>query len=107
MGDSDFFLVPTTCFGLEIRKIIFKYPLLSQGHVYSSCVRNVMLYASETWPLTSPDLQRLQRNDRAMIGQICYVKPENVAILSDRRSCWLDLRSMTSMLSLEKKAFLV
>ena len=45
----------------------------------SSCVRNAMLHASETWPLTSPDLQRLRRNDRAMIRQICNVKPEKVA----------------------------
>ena len=29
--------------------------------------------------LTRPDLQRLQRNDRAMIRQICNVKPEDVA----------------------------
>ena len=41
----------------------------THGCVYSSCVRNVMLHASETWPLTRPDLQRLQRNDRAMITQ--------------------------------------
>ena len=29
-----------------------------------------MLHASETWPLTKPSLQHLQRNDRAMIRQI-------------------------------------
>ena len=33
-----------------------------------------MLHASETWPLTKPNLQRLQRNDRAMIRQICNVR---------------------------------
>ena len=38
-----------------------------------------MLHASETWSLTCPDLQHLRRNDRAMIRQICNVKPENVA----------------------------
>ena len=38
-----------------------------------------MLHASETWPLTRTDLQRLRPNDRAMIRQICNVKPENVA----------------------------
>ena len=37
------------------------------------------LYQYQTWPLTSPDLQRLRRNDRAMIRQICNVKPENLA----------------------------
>ena len=38
-----------------------------------------MLHACETWPLTNPNLQRLQRNDRAMIRRICNVKPEAVA----------------------------
>ena len=38
-----------------------------------------MLHASEIWPLTRPDLQHLRRNDRAMIRQICNVKPEDVA----------------------------
>ena len=44
-----------------------------------------MLHASETWPLISPDLQRLQRNDRAIIRQICNVKPENVAIVRSNK----------------------
>ena len=51
----------------------------TRGHVYSSCVRCAMLHASETWPLTKTNLQRLQRNDRAMIRQICSIKPEDVA----------------------------
>ena len=36
------------------------------------------LHASETWPLTQPSLQRLQRNDRAMIRQICNAKPQTL-----------------------------
>ena len=36
------------------------------------------LHASETWPLTKTNLQCLQRNDRAMIRQICSIKPEDV-----------------------------
>ena len=51
----------------------------TRGHVYSSCVQSAMLHASETWPLTKKNLQRLQRNDRAMIRQICSIKPEDVA----------------------------
>ena len=79
----------------------------TRGHVYSSCVRSAMLHASETWPLTKTNLQRLQRNDRAMIRQISSIKPEDVArvrsskllaklqledlnlILRERRLCWL------------------
>ena len=51
----------------------------TRGHVYNSCVRSTMLHASETWPLTKTNLQRLQRNDRAMIRQICSIKPVDVA----------------------------
>ena len=51
----------------------------TRGHVYSSCVPSAKLHASETWPLTKTNLQRLQHNDRAMIRQICSIKPEDVA----------------------------
>ena len=54
----------------------------TRGHVYNSCVRNAMLHASDTWPLTRPDLLRLRGSNRAMIRQICNVKPENVATVS-------------------------
>ena len=50
----------------------------TRGSVYSSCVRSAMLHASETWPLTKPNLQRLQRNDRAMIRQIYNVRPQDL-----------------------------
>ena len=56
----------------------------THGHVYSSFVRSAMLYAGETWPLTKTNLQRLQRNDRAMIRQICSIKPEDVATVRSR-----------------------
>ena len=60
---------------LTSRQLSYK----TRGHVYSSCMRSAVLHASETWPLTKTNLQRLQRNDRAMLRQICSVKPENVA----------------------------
>ena len=59
---------------LSSRHLSFK----TRGHVYSSCVRSAILHASETWPLTKPNLQRLQRNDRAMIRQICNVRPQDI-----------------------------
>ena len=37
-----------------------------------------MLHASQTWGLTKPNLQHLQRNDRAMIRQICNVRPQDI-----------------------------
>ena len=57
------------------------YYQFSRCHVYSSCVRSAMLHASETWPLTKRNLQCLQCNDRAMIRQICNIKPEDVAMV--------------------------
>ena len=51
----------------------------TRGHVYSSCMRSAMLHASETWPLTKTNLQRLQRSARVMIRQICSIKAEDVA----------------------------
>ena len=56
----------------------------TRGHVYISCVRSAMLHASETWPLTKTNLQRLQQNDWAMIRQICSIKPEDVATVRSR-----------------------
>ena len=35
----------------------------------------------ETWPVTKPCLQGLQRNDRAMIRQICNFKPQDTATI--------------------------
>ena len=52
----------------------------TRGRVYS--VRSAMLNASETWPLTKPCLLRLQQNDRAMIRQICNVKPQDTATIT-------------------------
>ena len=50
----------------------------TRGRVYSSCVRSAMLHASKTWPLTKPNPQHLQRNDRALIRQICNVRPQKI-----------------------------
>ena len=51
------------------------------GHMYSSCLQSAMLNASETCPLTKTNLQH---NHRAMIRQICSIKPENVATVRSR-----------------------
>ena len=79
-------LSTTTCVKTAWKKFKDLLPVLSschlsfktRGRVYSSCVRSAMLHASETWPLTKPNLQRLQRNDRAMIRQVCNVRPQDI-----------------------------
>ena len=52
-------------------------PLLTRGKVYSSCVRSVMLHEAETWAMKAVTLNRLRRNDRAIIRWICNVKAKN------------------------------
>ena len=52
-------------------------PLLTRGKVYSSCVRSMMLHAAETWAMKADTLNRLRRNDRAMIRWICNVKAKD------------------------------
>ena len=52
-------------------------PFKTHGCKYSSCERSAMLHASETWPLTKQNLQRLKPKNRAMIRQICNVKPQD------------------------------
>ena len=52
-------------------------PLLTRGKVYSSCVRSLMLHAAETWAMKADTLNRLRRNDRAMIRWICNVKAKD------------------------------
>ena len=82
-------LSTTTCAKNTWKKFKELKPVLSschfsfktRGRVYSSCVGSAMLYASETWPVTKPCLQHLQRNDRAMIRQICNVKPLDTATI--------------------------
>ena len=50
------------------------FPFKTRVRVYSSCMWSAACPASETWPLTKPNLQRLQRNYRTMIKQIYSVK---------------------------------
>ena len=54
-----------TCRGIALK---------TRGYHYNACVRSVMLYASETWPATTEDLTRLNRNDMMMIRWICGTK---------------------------------
>ena len=57
-------------------------PILTSKHVslkacrrvFNAFVRSVMLHGGETWAPSTLDLQRLCRNDRAMVRWICGVK---------------------------------
>ena len=66
---------------------------------HSSCVRSAMLHTSETWPLTKPNLQHLQRNDRAMIRQICNVGPQDIVTTrSNELLAWLGIEDLDLIL---------
>ena len=56
----------------------------TRGRIYNTCVHSALLHASETWPLTKQSLLHLQRNDRAMIRQLCHVKPDEVSKVRSR-----------------------
>ena len=44
-----------------------------KGELYATCVRSVMLYGSETWPIKVEESQRLHRNEMPMIRWMCGV----------------------------------
>ena len=55
-----------------------------------------MLHASETWPLTK---KNLQCNDRAMIREICSIKPEDVAtVMSSELLAKVELENLDRIL---------
>ena len=59
-----------------------------------------MLHTSETWPLTKPNLQRLQQNDRAMIRQICNVRPQDIVTTrSNELLVWLGTEDLDLILN--------
>ena len=64
----------------ELLPILFSRHLSfrTHGRVYSSCAEGNAPCPCETWPLTKPDIQHLQQNDRAMISQSCSVKPQDI-----------------------------
>jgi hypothetical protein len=54
--------------------------LKMKGQIYSACVRSVMTYGSETWPMKVEDTRRLERTERMMVRHMCGVS------LKDRKS---------------------
>ena len=48
--------------------------LPNRGNVLVTCVRSVLLYGCEIWPLAVDDLARIKRSDHAMIRWVCVVR---------------------------------
>ena len=47
--------------------------LKTKERLYAACVKSVMVYGSETWPLKVEDTTRISRADKMMIGWMCNV----------------------------------
>jgi hypothetical protein len=48
-----------------------------KGKVYNACVQRVLVYGSETWPVKTEDMQRLERTERMMVRWMCGVSLKN------------------------------
>ena len=71
-------------------------PVLARGRVYSTCVRSVMLHAAEPCVMKVDTLNRLRRNDRAMIRWICNVKAKGETPFSQTLASWTWMWCRTS-----------
>ena len=61
-------------------------PLEAKGRLYSACVRSVILYGSEAWPVIDENVIRLERNDANMITWMCNVRHEDRTSAGELRS---------------------
>ena len=75
-----------------------------KGELYAACIRSVMLYGSETWPIKVEESQRLHHNEMSMIRWIFGVTMRDrypceelrawvgikpiVDVMRQRRLCW-------------------
>ena len=71
--------------------------LKTRGHQLSAYVRLVMLYGSETWAPTSPELQQLQYNNRSMIRRIYGFRASD-DVFPTTLYWRLDIRKMSDVL---------
>ena len=69
----------------------------TRGQIYNTYVRAVMLYSFETWNLTTPSLNRLKRNDLAMIRWICKARVED-RISAEKLHAKLGIQNIESAL---------
>ena len=47
--------------------------LRAKGRLYEACVRSVMLYGSETWPVKLDEVNRMRRTEMRMVRWMCGV----------------------------------
>ena len=69
--------------------------------LFNSCARGALLHASECCALRREDIQRLLRNEQAMLHWMCKVKAEDDVSLHDMYSR-LSLQSLESKLRINR-----
>ena len=72
---------------------------LSLANCGHTCVRSVLLYACETWPLNVKDLSRLSKADNLMVRWICSVKISDQYPMNELREK-LEIRSVQEHIKL-------
>ena len=83
--------------------------LVNCGKVFKGCIRSVLLYGNETWPLCREDLSQIKRCDHAMIHWLSNVKIKQKHSTEDvRRKIYVHhieyvLKWMFSVLSLYER----
>jgi len=68
-----------------------------KGKIYSACVRSVMTYGTETWPMKTEDMHRLERAERMMVRHMCGVTLKDRKASDELRSK-LGLESISNVI---------
>ena len=62
------------------------FHLGAKDRLYSACVRSVMLYGSETWPVKEERVNRLERHDAEMVRWMYNVTAEDKISIEDLKT---------------------
>ena len=63
-------------------------PLKNRAEIYCACVRPVMLYGAETWPITKVIQKKISSSDQRMLRHMAHVRWEDrVTNVEVRRRC--------------------
>ena len=74
--------------------------LARHGKLYDSCGKDTLLHSSKCWPLRREEMQRLLRNEEAMLRWILKIKADNVSLSTMYGR--LNLAPLESKLSLNR-----
>ena len=73
------------------------FPRTTKGRLYSACVRNIMLYGSETWPPKESDISRIAQTDMQTVRWMYHVSLKDRKFSEELRN-WLSIANITDAL---------